>query len=144
MKSIEEPRLMFSTFPSGRWVVTGQNGEILTSECNSEKSFEFGRKNDVSPSAGALALKFNWAMLEIPTEHKTEAGEHLFTDRGNNFTFDREKVTDNEIRLTLAAAEHKFGKQLTLTGDDPIFTARMARIADDMGLTYKFRQNSKP
>lgn len=142
MNNIEEPRLMFSKFPSGRWIVTGQNGEILTSECGSEKSLEFGRKNDVSPRTCELAQKINWAMLEIPVEHKSETGDHLFTDRGNNFTFDREKVTDDEIRLTLAAAEHKFGKQLTLTGDDPIFTARMARIADDMGLIYKITQKA--
>lgn len=135
MKNIETPRLIASTFPSGRWVMTGQNGDILTSECSPEKSHEFSQKNDLSPSAGKLMLRFNWAMLEIPVEHKSETGDHLFTDRGNNFTFDREKVTDDEIRLTLAAAEHKFGKQLTLTGDDPIFTARMATLADDMGIT---------
>jgi hypothetical protein len=69
-------------------------------------------------------------------EYKDGAnGSHLFTDRGNRITFDRIKVTDQEIRLALVHAEQKFGKQITLTGDDPIFAARMARLADDMGLT---------
>lgn len=63
MKNTDEPRLMFSAFPSGRLVVTGQTGDILTSQCGSEKSLEFGRKNDVSPRTCELAQKINWAML---------------------------------------------------------------------------------
>ena len=46
-----------------------------------------------------------------------------------------ERVTDEEIRLALAHAEQKFGGRITLTGDDPAFTERMARLADDMGIT---------
>ena len=61
-------------------------------------------------------------------------GNHLFTDRGNRVTFDRVRVSDDDLRLALIHAEHKFGKQLTLTGDDPIFMKRMARLADDMGM----------
>lgn len=137
MKNTKEPRLMFSTFPSGRWVLTGQNGEILTSQCSPEKSFEFGRKNDTSPNAGALALKFNWAILELPIEYKTSTGDPIFTDRGNRVSFDREEVTDHEICLALIHAQQKFGLPLTLVADDPIFTARMARLADEMGLAYK-------
>lgn len=62
------------------------------------------------------------------TEH------HLFTDRGNRITFDRPLVTDDELRLALLHAREKFGNRLTLTGEDPIFTARMARMADDLGM----------
>ncbi len=62
-------------------------------------------------------------------------GQHLFTDRGNRLTFDRVVVGDDDIRLALAHAQQKFGNQLTLTGDDPVFTARMACLADDMGIT---------
>lgn len=60
---------------------------------------------------------------------------HLFTDRGNRVTFDKVHVTDDELRLALLHAREKFGNKLTLTGDDPIFTARMARMADDLGMT---------
>lgn len=65
-------------------------------------------------------------------EYRDQAGGHLFTDRGNRLTFDRVRVLDEEICLALAHAQHKFGSPLTLTGDDPVFTARMARLACDM------------
>jgi Relaxase/Mobilisation nuclease domain len=68
-------------------------------------------------------------------EYSKLSGDHLFTDRGNRLTFDRVRVSDEEIRLALVHAEHKYGKQLTLTGNDPIFTKRMAQLADDMGMT---------
>lgn len=62
------------------------------------------------------------------------ADRHIFTDRGNRITFDRKSVSDEDILLALAHAQQKFGKQVTLTGDDPIFLARMAYLADDMGM----------
>lgn len=68
-------------------------------------------------------------------EYSDQGGGHLFTDRGNRVTFDRVRVSDDEIRLALVHAQQKFGQQLTLTGDDPVFTARMARLADEMGMT---------
>jgi Relaxase/Mobilisation nuclease domain/Large polyvalent protein-associated domain 7 len=67
-------------------------------------------------------------------QYRDQAGVHLFTDRGNRVTFDRERVLDDEIRLALAHAQHKFGLPLTLTGADSVFTERMARLADDMGI----------
>ena len=82
-------------------------------------------------------LRFDWALLELPIEYKTSTGDPIFTDRGNRVTFDREMVTDADIRLALVHTQQKFGNEFTLTGDDPIFTARMARLADSMGLTYK-------
>lgn len=68
-------------------------------------------------------------------EYRDQAGGLLFTDRGNRVTFDRERVADDEIRLALAHAQQKFGLPLTLTGDDLVFAARMARLADDMGIS---------
>lgn len=68
-------------------------------------------------------------------EYRDQGGGHLFTDRGNRITFDRARVSDDEIRLALAHAQQKFGQRLTLTGDDPVFTARMARLAIEMGMT---------
>jgi len=62
-------------------------------------------------------------------------GTHLFTDRGNRITFDRVQVSDDAIRLALTHAQKKFGDVLTLSGNDAVFSARMARLADDMGLT---------
>jgi hypothetical protein len=68
-------------------------------------------------------------------EYRDQAGGLLFTDRGNRVTFDRERVADDEICLALAHAQQKFGLPLTLTGDDLVFSARMARLADDMGIS---------
>lgn len=68
-------------------------------------------------------------------EYSALEGNHLFTDRGNRVTFDKVRVTDDEIRLALAHAEQKFSGKLTLTGEDRAFTERMARLADDMGIT---------
>ncbi|HIH2745195.1 TPA: relaxase/mobilization nuclease domain-containing protein [Burkholderia lata] len=67
-------------------------------------------------------------------EYSRNDGQHLFTDRGNRVTFDRMRVTDAEIKLALIHSREKFGRQITLTGEEPIFVARMARLADDMGL----------
>lgn len=67
-------------------------------------------------------------------EYSRGDGQHLFTDRGNRVTFDRMRVTDDEIKLALVHSREKFGHQITLTGDDPVFVERMARLANDMGL----------
>lgn len=67
-------------------------------------------------------------------EYSRNGGQHLFTDRGNRVTFDRAKVTDEELKLALVHSREKFGPELTLTGDDPVFVHRMARLADDLGL----------
>ena len=67
-------------------------------------------------------------------EYSENSGQHLFTDRGNRLTFDRSRVEDEEISMALVHAQAKFGDKLTLTGDDQIFTQRMARLADDMGI----------
>ncbi|MBG6078230.1 TraI/MobA(P) family conjugative relaxase [Polaromonas sp. CG_9.11] len=68
-------------------------------------------------------------------QYRDPAGMHLFTDRGNRVTFDRKRVTDDEIGLALAHAQHKFGQPLTLTSSDPVFMRRMARLADEMGIS---------
>ena len=131
--------MFLSIFPSGRWVVTGEGKSMITSESNLEEGKKFCYQNDdTSPEAVARAeaSAFNWpaAMFEPPIEVLDEAGNRLFTDRGNRLTFDRVLVTDNDISLALLHAQQKFGRQLTLNGDDPVFTARMARLADDIGI----------
>ena len=68
-------------------------------------------------------------------EYSDSNATHLFTDRGNRITFDRAYVSDEDIRLALIHAQNKYGKQLTLTGQDSVFTQRMARLADDLGMT---------
>lgn len=70
-------------------------------------------------------------------EYSRNGGQHLFTDRGNRVTFDRERVTDEEIKLALVHSREKFGPELTLTGEDPVFVHRMARLADDLGLKVR-------
>ncbi|NOT20611.1 MAG: relaxase/mobilization nuclease domain-containing protein [Sideroxydans sp.] len=67
--------------------------------------------------------------------YSDQNGGHLFTDRGNRVTFDRVFVSDDDIRLALIHAQQKFGNELTLTGDDPVFNVRMACLADDMGMS---------
>lgn len=67
-------------------------------------------------------------------EYSDNNNHRLFTDRGSRITFDRAIVTDDEIRLALLHAQQKFGRHITLSGQDPVFTARMARHADDLGL----------
>jgi hypothetical protein len=88
--------------------------------------------------ADALLAKYTGIQWKVTgngnVEYSDLAGDHLFTDRGSRVTFDRVRVTDDEIRVALAHAQQKFGQPLTLTGDDPIFTERMARLADDMGI----------
>ena len=129
-----------SFFPRGRWVISGRDQEVVTSQSASEEVQSFFGKNGILPGRekegfkGAVKLDWLTQMFQ-PTEHITEAGEILFTDRGNRVTFDRVRVSDDEIRLALVHAQQKFGQQLTLTGDDPVFTERMARLADDMGMT---------
>lgn len=46
-------------------------------------------------------------------------------------------ATDEEIMTILSGVEQKYGSKLFVPCDgyDPVFTARMARLADDMGIT---------
>ena len=135
MSNTKNKEILISNYPSGRWVATGPSGDILTSECDREKALKFIGGNDCAHVNIEPDLVWPSSMFKAPTEHKSEAGDLFFTDRGNRVTFDRVRVSDDEIRLALAHAQQKFGQQLTLTGNDPIFTERMARLADDMGMT---------
>ena len=89
--------------------------------------------------ADALLVRYSAMVWHVTgngnVHYRDRAGSHLFTDRGNRVTFDRERVTDDDIGLALAHAQHKFGQPLTLTGGDPVFMHRMARLADDMGIS---------
>lgn len=76
----------------------------------------------------------SWTVSNNGNLHIYAANQHLFTDRGNRLTFDRQIVTDDDLRLALLHAKEKFGPRLTLTGQDPVFVARMAKMANDLGI----------
>ena len=112
----------------------------LLDEERSETAIRSARINAMRPhELDALLIRYAGLQWRVTgngnIEYSDAIGTHLFTDRGNRLTFDRQRVSDQEIKLALLHAQQKFGKQITLTGDDPIFSARMARLADDMGLT---------
>ena len=132
-------KLAVSFFPGGRWVISGKDKEIITSNTTIADVQSFLNKNGVVPGREKEGFKnaayFDWLVqITAQTEHKSETGDHLFTDRGSRLTFDRVRVTDDEIRLALVHAQHKFGQPLTLSGNDQVITERMARLADDMGM----------
>lgn len=111
----------------------------LLEEEKKEIAIRAARSNAMRPyEVDALLVRYanmQWRVTGNGNiEYSDRTGEHLFTDRGNRVTFDRARVTDEEIRLALVHAQQKFGNKLTLTGQDPIFTERMARLADDMGI----------
>lgn len=112
----------------------------LLDEEQKEIAIRSARSSDMRPfEADALLTRYvgiQWCVTGNGNiEYSDRDAVHLFTDRGNRITFDRVLVTDEEIRLALVHAQKKFGNQLTLTGHDSAFTARMARLADDMGMT---------
>lgn len=112
----------------------------LLEEEKKEIAIRSARSNAMRPyEADALLARYIGIQWRVTgngnIEYSDRSGDHLFTDRGNRVTFDRVRVSDEEIRLALAHAQQKFGNQLTLTGEDPDFSARMARLADDMGMT---------
>lgn len=138
--TIQNPTLLISLFENEKWVISGVNNETVTSQTHPESVKQFLRKNGVFPGQIASAIKnanvFDWRKKILPpVEHKSENGDDLFTDRGNRITFDREIVTDEEIRLALVHAQQKFGNELTLNGDDMRIKERIAQIADNMGMT---------
>ena len=92
------------------------------------------RPYEVDPLLARYA-GIQWHVTGNGNVEYSQDGGHLFTDRGNRITFDRVRVSDEEIRLALIHAQQKFGSQLTLTGNDPDFTIRMASLADEMGMT---------
>ena len=81
--------------------------------------------------------------FQAPMEYRDAQGNHLFTDRGNRVTFDRDIVSDQEIRRALVHEVQQHGSPLTLTGDDPVFVERMARLADELGIATTQRVNPK-
>ena len=112
----------------------------LLDEERKEIAIRSARASDMRPyEADALLAKYAGMQWRVTgngnVEYSDSNATHLFTDRGNRITFDRVLVTDEDICLALAHAQNKFGHQLTLTGQNPVFTERMARLADDMGMT---------
>ena len=131
-------RLFVSIFPNGKWICSSKNGDTINSESSEENISEFSSRYDTSLEALMNAHIFDCSkdLATAPVEFKNEStGANIFTDRGKLISFDRARVTDEEIRLALVHAEQKFGGKITLSGDDLKFTERMARLADDMGIT---------
>lgn len=81
--------------------------------------------------------------FQKPVEHCDKEGKHLFTDHGSKVTFDREIVSDQDIRRALVHAMQQHGSPLTLSGDDQVFVERTARLADELGIQTIKRVNSK-
>ena len=111
----------------------------LLEEEKNEIAIRAARSNAIRPhEADALLIRYTNIQWRVTgngnIEYSDSDGVHVFTDRGNRLTFDRQIVTNEDIRLALLHAQQKFGQQITLTGDDSVFLARMARLADDMGL----------
>ena len=112
----------------------------LLDEERKEIAIRSAKLNDMRPyEADALLAKYVGIQWRVTgngnVEYSDSNAAHLFTDRGNRITFDRALVSDEDICLALIHAQNKYGKQLTLTGQDSIFTERMARLADNMGIT---------
>lgn len=128
-------RLIGSVFPSGRWFLTGQTGQILSSDADKKTLWQFARENDCSVECVKNRVEWHWPTTLFGVPVMDAAGEILFNEHDKEIKFEKDRVSDDEIRLALAHAQQKFGNKLMLTGDDPVFIARMARLADDMGLT---------
>lgn len=113
---------------------------LLLDEERKEIAIRSARVSDMRPyEADALLAKYIGIQWRVTgngnVAYSDSNAAHLFTDRGNRITFDRVLVSDQDICLALIHAQYKFGQQLTLTGQDSVFTERMARLADDMGMT---------
>ncbi|NOT66131.1 MAG: relaxase/mobilization nuclease domain-containing protein [Methylotenera sp.] len=111
----------------------------LLDEEQKEVAIRSARASDMRPyEADALLAKYVGIQWRVTgngnVAYSDSNASHLFTDRGNRITFDRALVSDEDILLALVHAQNKFGKQLTLTGQDSVFSERMARLADDMGM----------
>ena len=112
----------------------------LLDEERKEIAIRSARASDMRPyEADALLASYVGMQWRVTgngnVEYSDSSATHLFTDRGNRITFDRVLVTDEDICLALVHAQNKYGKQLTLSGQDSVFTERMARLADDLGMT---------
>jgi Relaxase/Mobilisation nuclease domain len=112
----------------------------LLDEERKEIAIRSAKLDDMRPyEADALLARYVGMQWRVTgngnVEYSDSNASHLFTDRANRITFDRVYVSDEEIRLALIHAQNKYGKQLTLTGQDSVFTQRMARLADDLGMT---------
>lgn len=132
-----------SYFPGGGWVLSQGKKCFVTPDTSLDETARFVSETGATADTERKAHKCTWpaSMFQPVDEILSESGDKLFTDRGNKLTFDREVVSDDAIRVSLIHAQQKFGDQLTLTGDDPIFTARMVRLADELGIKYKIENS---
>lgn len=115
-------------YANGMFVSTLPNGVTYRSKNEIELMETMGQ-------AGATGLVPGCMDTWEPLTHCDDAGNHMFTDRGNKFTFDRANVSDAEIEMALQVANAQFGA-VHLTGSDPVFTDRMAQIAGELGIQF--------
>lgn len=128
-------KIFISCFPSGNIIAYFSNGAIFSSFNYYELTEKIQYYLDGEKDFELIKKAWNDDLYSTPEEFRDPNGEHIFTDRGNRLSFDREIVTDAEIRAALEHAHEKFGNAVKLIGDDPVFKERMAKIAIAMGLT---------
>lgn len=114
--------------------------KLLLEEEKNEIAIRPFRRDSMRPfQIDSLLLKYAGIQWRVTGNgnvvYRNHGNEHLFTDRGNRITFDREHVTDEEIVLALMHSYQKFGSEIFLTGSSFIFKQRMARLATDEGMT---------
>lgn len=121
-----------SIFASGNIVASLPDGRIIMGQDAIEVAEKLAAEGVTVPEISYKNLEH--AFTE-PVEYKNKGGDHLFTDRGSRVTFDRVRVSDEEIRLALVHAQQKFGSPLTFIGNDKIFQNRMSKLAGEMGIS---------
>lgn len=125
--------MLVSLFESGHFVVTLPGKKTIFAKDSKEIGIKLAQLGiPFIPRENCFLWEEKYFQGEI--EHQDEDGNHLFTDRGNRLTFDREIVSDQVIRRTLVHALRQHGAPLSLTGDDPVFTERMERLAAELGI----------
>lgn len=133
-------RVFLSVFAGGNAIATTRGRQPIFARDLAEmgeKLIDLG----VAPSRKDC---FVWEQkyFQSPMEHHDQEGHHLFTDRGSDVTFGRDVVSDQEIRRALVHGLQKYGSPLRLFGDDPIFTSRMVKLAEELGIATTIQPNS--
>lgn len=126
-----------SFFNSGNVIVTLTNGKTILATSIAEMSKKVVREGVEFVTQNIAGMSpAEWDELFYgPLKYFDSKGGNIFTSNGQGVTFDRDFVTDAEIRVALEHVHEKFGNAVRLTGHDPFFTERMEIIASEMGLT---------
>jgi len=77
-----------------------------------------------------------------PRYHRNITGEVMFIEWAERITFDREYVSDDDLIAALhhAAATFSSENKVSLSGDDEVFTQRMAKLATRLGYEVKNKE----